>query len=111
MGRLIWQHDGMEPPSSSGSDDGPADTALPAGPSAFVPLVRNDLLGWIPITTPQPGARAACLAVAAHIHLLNPALPLRALDAIAQDAIGALEDGADSVTVIDELHRVDRTHD
>jgi hypothetical protein len=39
---------------------------------------------------------------------MRPDIPLRDLDARAEAAIRALEDGADSVTVIDDQHRVDR---
>jgi len=74
----------------------------------FVPLAFNDCLGWVRITAPQPGARAACLSVAAHIHLMQPRIPLRELDAQTENAIRALEDGADTVTVVNEFHRVDR---
>jgi hypothetical protein len=76
--------------------------------AAFIPMAFAEGLGWVAIRVPQSAARAACLSVTAHIHLLNPRLPLRDLDAHAEDAIRALEDGARSVTVIDELHRVDR---
>lgn len=74
----------------------------------FVPLAFNDCLGWVRITVPQSGARAACLSVAAHIHLMQPRVPLRELDAQAENAIRAPEDGADTVTVVNEFHRVDR---
>jgi len=74
----------------------------------FVPLVFNDCLGWVRITVPQPGARAACLSVTAHIHLMQPRIPLRELDAQTESAIRALEDGADTVAVVNEFHRVDR---
>jgi hypothetical protein len=77
--------------------------------AAFIPMTFAEGLGWIAIRAPQPTARSACLSITAHIHLMNPLLPLRDLDARAQDAIRALEDGAGSVTVIDEHHRVDRT--
>lgn len=39
---------------------------------------------------------------------MRQGLPLRELDARAQPAIKALEGGAANVTVIDDLHRVDR---
>jgi hypothetical protein len=39
---------------------------------------------------------------------MRPELPLRELDSRAEPAIRALEDSAVTVTVIDELHRVDR---
>ena len=74
----------------------------------FAPLVFHDGLGWEPVTSPQPTARAACLKVAALIHLLRPCVPLRELDALAEEAIRALEDGAIRVTVINDRHRVDR---
>jgi hypothetical protein len=77
--------------------------------SQFVPLAYVAGLGWVRITAPRPDARAACLSVTAHIHLLQPDLPLRELDAQAEIAIKALEGGEPTVTVIDELHRVDRT--
>jgi ribosomal protein S11 len=75
----------------------------------FTPMVLSGCLGWVRISAPQSGARAACLAVTTHIHLMRPDIPLRDLDARAEAAIRALEDGADSVTVIDDQHRVDRT--
>jgi hypothetical protein len=81
---------------------------VPAQLAMFIPMAFIDGLGWVPITGPQAAPRAACLSVTARIHLLNPDLPLRDLDARAQDAIDALEGGARSVTVIDEFHRVDR---
>jgi hypothetical protein len=76
--------------------------------SLFVPLVYVAGLGWVRITAPRPEARAACLSVTAHIHLLDPGRSLRELDVQAEVAIKALEDGAPTVTVIDDLHRVDR---
>jgi hypothetical protein len=71
-------------------------------------MVFSGCLGWVRISASQGGARAACLAVTAHIHLMRPDIPLRDLDARAEAAIRALEDGADSVTVIDDQHRVAR---
>jgi hypothetical protein len=67
-----------------------------------------DGLAWSRITSPQQDARAACLLVTAHIHLFRPQVPLRDLDARAEPAIRELEDGAGSVMVIDDRHRVDR---
>jgi hypothetical protein len=75
----------------------------------FTPLVFSGCLGWVRICAPHGGARAACLAITAHIHLMSPGTPLRELDALAEPAIRALEDGAASVTVIDACHRVDRS--
>lgn len=75
----------------------------------FVPLVYVGGLGWTQIIPPCAEARAACLSVTAYIHLMHQELPLRHLDAQAETAIKELEDGAASVTVIDDLHRVDRT--
>jgi len=75
----------------------------------FVPLEFNECLGWVPIAGCQPAARAACLSITAYIHLMRPGTPLRELDALAESAIRALEDGADSAAVVDDLHRVDRT--
>jgi hypothetical protein len=93
--------------------DGPAHGDVSGGVEvpahlAFIPMAFVDGLGWVPITGPQAAPRAACLSVTARIHLLNPGLPLRDLDARAQESIEALESGARSVTVIDEFHRVDR---
>jgi hypothetical protein len=97
-------------PSFDGPVQGDASGGLevPAHLAAFTPMTFIDSLGWVPITGPQAGPRAACLSITAHIHLLNPDLPLRDLDERAQDSIAALESGARSVTVIDEFHRVDR---
>ncbi len=81
---------------------------VPAHLAAFIPMAFIDSLGWVPIAGPQTGPRAACLSITAHIHLLNPGLPLRELDERAQGPIAALESGARSVSVIDERHRVDR---
>jgi hypothetical protein len=97
----------MQRPADPAGDGSPADEEVPVGLAAFIPLAFTDGLGWVPITAPQTAARTACLNATAHIHLFNPALPLRDLDARAQDAITALENGAASVT-IDEHHRVDR---
>ena len=74
----------------------------------FTPLVFDGLT-WSRITAPQQDARAACLLVTAHIHLFRPEVPLRDLDALAEAAIRKLEDGAATVTVVDDLHRVDRS--
>jgi hypothetical protein len=100
----------MNLPGGHGHHDSPAagSPRHAGGWAVFTPLVFTDGLGWTRITRPQPEARAACLYVSAHIHLMQPALPLRDLDARAEAAIRALENGAASVTVIDDLHRVDR---
>jgi len=84
------------------------ETEHPLGWATFIPLAFTDGLGWVRITAPQTEARAACLRVTAHIHLMRPEFPLRELDSQAEPAIKALEDGAASTTVIDEFHRVDR---
>ena len=109
--RLLWQPGGMNVHPGPGRDG----TAAPGGGrraavwAEFVPLAFNDCLGWVRITVPPPGARAACLSVTAHIHLMQPRIPLRELDAQAESAIRALEDGAGTGTVVNEFHRVDRT--
>jgi len=98
-------------PSSGSARDGsaaPGHARAQAGLAEFTPMALCDGLGWVRICAPQPGPRAACLAVTAYIHLMSPAVPLRDLDARAEEAIRALEDGAGSVTVIDDQHRVDR---
>lgn len=102
----------MDLPSEPGPDGraapGCGGTRHPGGWAQYVPLAYVDVLGWARITTPHAEARAACLSVTAYIHLMHPELPLRDLDAQAEIAIKELEDGAFSVTVIDDLHRVDR---
>lgn len=96
--------------ASEGSETGrnlTGATARRPGESAvFAPMVF-DGLGWVRIARPQRDARAACMSVTAHIHLLQ-GLPLSELDARAEDAVRDLEDGAVSVAVIDDTHRVDR---
>jgi hypothetical protein len=101
---------GMDLPGGPGHDARtvPGRRNRAVGWALFVPLAYADGLGWTRITVPQAEPRAACLSVAAHIHLMRPELPLRELDARAEPAIKALEGGAASVTVIDDLHRVDR---
>jgi len=74
--------------------------------TVFAPMAF-DGLGWMRIAGPQPDARDACMSVTAHIHLLE-GLPLRELDARVEGAVRELEDGAVSVAVIDDSHRVDR---
>jgi hypothetical protein len=86
----------MQPPADPARDGAPGDEKAPARPAAFIPLAFADGLGWIPVSGPQTVARAACLNATAHIHLVNPALPLRDLDARAEEAINALENGAAS---------------
>jgi hypothetical protein len=76
--------------------------------ATFTPMAF-DGLAWARITGPQQDARAACLLATAHIHLFRPEVPLRDLDAKAETAIRALEEGALTVLVIDDRHRVDRT--
>lgn len=71
-------------------------------------MVLSGSLGWVRIAAPQAAARAACLAVTSYMHLMHPDAPLRNLDAQAEAAIRALENGAASVNIIDDLHRVDR---
>ena len=73
----------------------------------FTPLAF-DGIAWVRITAPQSTARAACLNVTAYISLLSPSASLSDLDAAAEAAIRALEEGAWTVAVIDEWHRVDR---
>lgn len=103
----MWQHGRMDVVGGSGHDDRPASVALRHA-AVFTPLIFTDGLGWTRIAAPQPAARAACLCVTAHIHLMHPEVTLRELDARAEAAIRALEEGATSATVIDDLHRVDR---
>jgi hypothetical protein len=101
---------GMNLPADPGDGTG-SDRRAPGigGLATFTPLVLSGTLGWTRIAAPQAAARAACLAVTAYIHLMRPGVPLKNLDALAETAIRALEDGAASVNVIDECHRVDRS--
>jgi hypothetical protein len=100
-------------PGESGSHNEKGDARDPGrvhrfdGLAAFTPMVF-DGLAWSRIVGPQQDARAACLLVTAHIHLFRPQVPLRDLDARAEAAIRELEDGAATVMVIDDRHRVDR---
>jgi hypothetical protein len=52
--------------------------------------------------------RAACLSVTARIRLMQPSIPLPELDAQTEKVIRALEDGAGSVTVVNEFRLVER---
>jgi hypothetical protein len=63
---------------------------------------------WMEIGGPHPDARAACLCVVTWIGLMQPGVPLADLRERAEVAVRALEDGAISVPVIDDRHRVDR---
>ena len=74
--------------------------------TVFAPMAF-DGVGWMRIAGPQLEARDACMSVTAFIHLLQ-GLPLSELDAHAESAVRALEDGASSVLVVDDAHRVDR---
>lgn len=74
----------------------------------FTPMAF-DGLAWSRVTGPQRDARAACLLVTAFVHLFNPELALRDLDARAESAICALEDGAPAVMVIGDRHRAGRS--
>jgi hypothetical protein len=110
MSHAVCEHDRMNLPADPGGG-GPELARMAAnigGLATFAPMVLSGSLGWVRIAAPQGAARAACLAVTAYIHLMQPDVPLRKLDAEAEAAIRALEDGAASVNVIDECHRVDR---
>lgn len=100
---------GMNLPADPGGDGTePDQNAAIGGMATFTPMVLTGSLGWVRIAAPQAAARPACLAVTAYMHLIRPDMPLKNLDAKAEAAIRALEDGAASVNVIDDLHRVDR---
>ena len=74
--------------------------------SVYAPMAY-DGVGLVRIAGPQRDPRDACMSVSAYIHLLD-GLPLRELDARAEDAVRELEGGAATVAVIDDSHRVDR---
>jgi hypothetical protein len=75
--------------------------------NAFAVLVF-DGASWMRVGGEQADARTACMCVVAWIHMLEPNRPLRDLQERAEASVRALEDGAGTVTVIDERHRVDR---
>jgi hypothetical protein len=104
----VWRYDGTDLPG--GSDPGGRATEggarVPEEWTLFAPMAF-DGLGWVRIAGPQEDPRHACMSVAARIHLLRN-IPLGELDARAESALRELEDGAVSVRVIDEAHRVDR---
>lgn len=95
-------------PDDGRSADEPAQWSRRGDLVTFTPMAF-DGLAWSRVTGPQQDARAACLLVTAHVHLFNPELALRDLDARAESAIRALEEGAPAVLVIDDRHRVDRS--
>lgn len=101
---------GMNPPADPGGDSIDSAHEAPGigGLATFTPLALSGSLGWVRIAAPQAVPRAACLAVTAYIHLMRPDMPLKYLNAQAEAAIRALEEGAARVNVIDERHRVDR---
>lgn len=88
--------------------DGDGAQALDDFPVVVFTPMASDGIGWLRITEPQRDPRAACMSVAALIHLLQPGVPLSELQARAETAIRALEDSADSAAVIDDMHRVER---
>jgi hypothetical protein len=98
-------------PRSGGVDGAAGDLAQLPRRDMWVTYtaMAYDGLSWSRITGPRQDARAACLLVTAHIHLFRPEVPLRDLDARAEPAIRELEEGAMTVTVIDDHHRVERT--
>lgn len=63
---------------------------------------------WMAIGGPHPDARSACLCVATWVSLMQPGAPLAELRERAQVAVRALEEGAVSVPVVNDRHRVDR---
>jgi hypothetical protein len=63
---------------------------------------------WMGIGGQHPDARAACMCVVTWIGLMQPGVPLADLRERAEAAVLALEDGVQSVLVIDDRHRVDR---
>jgi hypothetical protein len=63
---------------------------------------------WMGFGGPHPDARAACLWVVTWVSLMEPGVPLADLRERAEVAVRALEDGAVSVSVIDDRYRVDR---
>ena len=63
---------------------------------------------WMGIGGYHGDARAACLCVVTWIGLMQPDVSLADLRGCAEVAVRVLEDGAVSVFVIDDRHRVDR---
>jgi hypothetical protein len=91
---------------SGGSDRG-GSRAARESVTVFSALVF-DGARWMGIGGPHPDARAACLCVVTWIGLMQPGVPLADLREHAEVAVRVLEEGAVSVFVIDDRHRVDR---
>jgi hypothetical protein len=104
----VWRHDDTDLPGGSepGGHSAEGGARVLEEWTVFAPMAF-DGLAWVRIAGPQDDARQACMSVTARIHLLQ-GLPLSELDARAESAIRQLEDGAVSVRVIDDAHRVDR---
>ena len=102
-GGAVPPHGGSQPAGNAAGGR----TRRPGEWTLFAPMAF-DGRSWERIARPQPDARAACMSVTTHIHLLQEGFPLGELDARAESAVRALEDGAVSIAVIDDVHRVDR---
>jgi hypothetical protein len=96
---------GVSGGSGDTGDTGPVATGVLR--DVFAALMF-DGVGWMRVGGPQEDARTACMCVAAWVHMLEPDKPLRDLQERAEASVRVLENGATSVCVIDERHRVDR---
>jgi hypothetical protein len=80
------------------------DTSFPV----FTVQVR-ERQGWCQLAEPQRDALVACMMLAAFIWKHEPDIPLRRLQAQAEDAVRRLMEGARQVTIGDCPHRILRT--
>jgi hypothetical protein len=92
--------------SVSGGSDRGGSRAARESVTVFSALMF-DGARWMGIGGPHPGARA-CLCVVTWIGLMQQGVPLADLRERAEVAVRALEEGAVSVPVVDDRHRVDR---
>jgi len=104
MGRDLCKHVCMS--VSGGSDR--SDCQAARGSLAVFSALVFDGARWMGIGGPHRDARTACLCVVTWVGLMEPGVPLADLRERAEVAVRALEDGAASIPVIDDRHRVDR---
>jgi hypothetical protein len=104
MDRDLWEDVRMS--VSGGSDRGGLQAARES--LAVFSAQVFDGARWMGIGGLHPDARAACVCVVTWIGLMEPGVPLADLRERAEVAVRTLEDGAVSVPVIDDRHRVDR---
>jgi hypothetical protein len=74
----------------------------------FTPVVTTEN-GWDYVAAPQRDPRAACMLLAAALWKQDPGICLPALQAQVENAVRELGNGAGSVSIGDDRHRVGRT--